>query len=86
MQKIITKTGKEFEVAWAGVATIDGVLRFSVLNSDMTTVFASFSDPKETEVLTHMFGDTPKEYVGYTTLRGVTLNYQDEMIVALSRI
>ena len=86
MQKIITKTGKAFEVAWAGVATIDGVFRFAVLNSDMSEVFTTFSDTNETEVLNHSYDDTPHEYVGYTVFRGLTLNYQNQIIVALSRM
>ena len=86
MQTIITKTGKEFSVAWIGVSNIDGILRFSVLNSDMTTVFTTFSNPEETETIVHTFGETPKEYVGYTVFRGVTLNYQNEMVVALSMV
>ena len=85
MQKIITKSGEEFEVSWAGVASIDGVLRFAVLNSDMGTVFNTFTNPEETEILVHEFDNTPKEYIGYTVFRGVLMNYQNELIVSLSR-
>lgn len=86
MQKIITISEKEFDVDWAGVATIDGVLRFAVINGDMPEVFTTFSNPEETEVLVHTFDNIRKEYEGYTVFRGVSLNYQNEIIVALSKI
>ena len=85
MQTIKTATGKEFEISWAGVATIDEVFRFELKNSDMGTSFTVFSNPVETETLTHYFDNIPKEYIGYTTLRGVAMDMQGGIVVSLAK-
>ena len=86
MQIIITATGKEFTVSWMGVATIDGILRFSVKDADMGEVFSTFTNQEETETLIHSFDNIQKEYTGYTVFRGITIDFQNEMIVSLSKI
>lgn len=85
MQTIKTATDKEFEISWAGVSTIDGFFRFALKDNDMGTAFATFSNPTETVTLTRYFDNIPKEYIGYTTLRGIAMDMQGGIVVSLAK-
>lgn len=82
---IITATGKEFNVEWLGLATIDNVLRFAVENSDMATVLSVFTDPEETSLLIYVIDtmNNRAEYSGFTTFKGVDLNSDNSIVVSL---
>lgn len=84
MQQIITASGKAFEIDWAGVATIDGLLRFEIKNNSAAEVFNAFSDVNETKNLVHMFNsDTAHQWEGYTIFAGIIILYNDNIIVSL---
>ena len=50
-----TKTGKVFQIAWAGVSGIDGALRFEVIGATVPDCYQIFSDAEETAALTRIF-------------------------------
>lgn len=85
MQKIITATGKEFQIEWCGQSTIDFALRFDVKGEDMTTIINTFIDPSETSKLIHQMDDMGShiEYDGFTTFRGVDLKPDGTIVVSL---
>lgn len=83
MQKVITATGKEFNVNWCGQATIDFVLRFEVVNSTMTNILTTFMNPVETAKLTHIFDENRAVYTGFTKFKGVDLKPNDAVVVSL---
>lgn len=83
MQKVITETGKEFNVNWCGQATIDFVLRFEVVNSTMTNILTTFMNPIETAKLTHIFDEDRAVYTGFTKFKGVDLKPNDAVVVSL---
>lgn len=85
MQTIKTATGKSFNVEWCGRSTIDYALRFAVKNSNMNTVLNTFTDQKETMLLTHIIDDmgSKGEYRGFTTFKGVDLHPDGSIIVSL---
>ena len=83
MQKVITATGKEFNVNWCGQATIDFVLRFEVVNSTMANILSTFMNPVETEKLTHIFDENRAVYTSFTKFKGVDLIPNDAVVVSL---
>lgn len=84
MQKIITATGKEFSILWCGPSTIDFALRFEVSNDyTMAEILATFTNPEETETLTHDFDNHQTVYNGYTTFKGVDMKPGGSVVVAL---
>lgn len=79
-----TAAGKEFDILWDGVSTIDFTLRFAVVNSDMATIFKVFSDPLETATLTRIWDGIESVYTGYTVFRGVDLKPDGEIVVSMN--
>ena len=88
MEKVITATGEEFEIGWIGVATLDGGLRFGIINcNDINKIFQTFTKPENCVVLTRDFdGVRNIKFEGYTVFRGITINYNDEIVVSLSKV
>lgn len=84
MQKIVTATGKEFDILWCGASTIDFALRFAVVNCDMATIFQVFSNTAETKELYHRFDGYEVCFKGYTNFKGVDLKIDGEIVVALN--
>lgn len=82
-KKIKTATGKEFEILWDGVASIDGALRFAVINAPMAEIFETFSDPAECTTLTRIWDGVESVYTGYTRFRGVDRKIDGEIVVAI---
>lgn len=82
---IITATGKEFNVEWLGLSTIDNVLRFAVKDSDMATVLSVFTDPEETASLVYVIDNmnNKTEYYSFTTFKGVDLLPGNSIVVSL---
>lgn len=83
MKVLKTATGKEFDLLWDGVSTIDGSLRFAVVNSDMDTIHDTFKDPAETAVLTRVDDGIESVYTGYTGYRGFDRKADGEIVVAI---
>ena len=83
MQKITTATGKTFSINWCGPSTIDMALRFAVSGSDIGTVFQVFTDPAETAELTHTFDERETTFHGFTFFKGVNIQPDGEIVVAL---
>jgi len=86
MIKLITANGIEFEISWIGVASIDGVLRFGVINSTLSEVINTFTNPENCTVLTRNYDGVIETFEGFTVFRGISINFKGEMIVALSKI
>lgn len=84
MQKIITATGKEFQVSWCGPSTIDLALRFGVPNGNMTELLQIFTNSEETVTLIHQFDENEAVFTGYTIFKGVDLKVDGEIVVALN--
>lgn len=84
MKVLRTATGKEFDLLWDGVSTIDGTLRFAVVNSDMDTIHDTFKRPKETQTLTRIDDGIESIYTGYTDYRGFDRKVDGEIVVALN--
>lgn len=82
---IITAKGKKFNVEWLGLATIDNVLRFALIGSDMATVLGVFTDPEETSLLIHVIDtmNNRTEYRNFTAFKGVDLNHDNSIVVSL---
>ena len=83
MQTITTATGKTFNVAWCGASSIDYALRFEVVESTMQEVLAIFTNPSETNVITHVFDENETVYTGYTLFIGVDMRRNNKIIVSL---
>ncbi len=85
MKTIKTASGKTFEILWDGVATIDGALRFAVVNASMPEILATFMDPTETATLTRAWDEeeVSATYAGFTRFRGIDRKPDEEVIVAL---
>lgn len=83
MQKVITETGKEFNVNWCGPSTIDFALRFEIVESTMAEILGTFTNPEETRFLTHVFDEHETEFRGYKTFKGVDLKPGGSIVVAL---
>lgn len=86
MIKLKTANGKMFEIAWIGVSNIDGVLRFSVVDPDVTDVFQTFMIPENCIVLTRIFDEDEQVFEGYKIFRGVQINFDGSAIISLSKI
>ena len=86
MIKLTTANRQEFEIEWIGVANIDGVLRFSVVNSNVSDLVRVFTVPENCETITRSFDENEQVFSGYTTFRGVQINYDGSIVVSLSRI
>lgn len=84
MQKVITATGKEYDVKWCGASTIDFALRFEVRSAPMTEILTTFTNPAETETLTHDFDNHQTVYRNYTVFKGVDTKPAGTVVVALS--
>lgn len=83
MKILQTATGREFDILWDGVSTIDGALRFAVVNADLDTIHNTFKLPEETETLTRIEDGIESVYTGYTAYRGFDRKVDGEVVVAL---
>ena len=83
--KIVTKTGKEYEINWAGIATVDGALRFEIVNGTLSDIFSCFSSPEETAELSRVWGDSTTVYEGFTAFKTIDIQANGNIIVALSK-
>ena len=83
MQTLTTATEKVFNVAWCAPSSIDYALRFEVSGSTMQEVLATFTDPEETEELTHVFDEHETVYTGYTLFVGVDMRPSGKIVVSL---
>ena len=84
MQRLLTKTGKEIAISWCGPSTIDFALRFGVPNGNMAELIQTFTNPEETETLTHYFDEHETVFTGYTVFKGIDLKVDGEIVVALN--
>lgn len=83
MQKIITATGREFNIVWCGLSTIDLVLRFEVKGETMQDILATFTNQEEIVTLTHVFDELETVYTGYTVFTGVDMKPNGHIVVSL---
>ena len=83
MRTIRTATGKEFDSTWDGVSTIDGALRFDVVNASLDEIHNTFKDLAETETLTRDIDGIESVYTGFTVYRGFRVEDDGAVIVTL---
>lgn len=83
MQRIVTATGKAFNVEWCGPSTIDGALRFAITGANMANVITTFTNKAELGTVTHIFDDHSTVFYGYSVFKGVDLRPDNTIIVAL---
>lgn len=83
--KLITNTGKEFNISWIGVATIDGALRFCLIDSDVSDIVQVFLDESETIKLVREYDSVETEYSGFTKFKTIDVQPDGSIIVALSK-
>lgn len=83
MRIIRTATGKEFDSTWDGVSTIDGALRFDIVNASLDEIHNTFKDPKETGTLTRDIDGIESVYTGFTVYRGFRVDDDGAVIVTL---
>lgn len=83
MKILRTATGKEFDILWDGASTIDGALRFAVVNADLDTIHDTFKRPEETQTLTRIVDGIESVYTGYTGYRGFDRKVDGEVVVAI---
>ena len=87
MIQVKTANGELFEVKWIGIASLDGVLRFASNNVFLQDVLNTFTVPENCTVLSKLIdGEEVASFEGYTVFRGIQINYDNEMIIALSKI
>lgn len=82
--KIITSSGKEWQIKWCGVSAFDNVLRFEIVNSTMQDVLLTFTDESETETLRYYFDAEETVYTGYSVFKGVDLRHDGGIVVSLN--
>ena len=83
--KLTTARNKEFNIGWIGVATIDGALRFALLNTDLASAFSVFTDRAECSVLVSSIDDIVQTYEGYTVFKSIDINNDGSIVVALGK-
>ena len=87
MIKLITATGKEFQIAWIGISELDGSLRFEVVGDvNMFALISTFIQPTETATLTRVWDGNERAFEGFTEFKGVDKKFGDGgIVVALMR-
>lgn len=86
MQNIITASGLIFEIEWAGIASIDGALRFEIKNRNVAEVFSAFSNSLETGYLAHKFNnDIAHEWTEYTEFYGIQVLFNGNVVVTMRK-
>lgn len=83
--KLTTALNKEFDIGWIGVATIDGVLRFAIWNTNLTSAFSVFTNKLECSILTSQIDDVVQTYEGYTVFKSIDINDDGSIVVALGK-
>ena len=83
--QIRTISGRTFDIAWSGIATIDGALRFEVVGSSFPEVFGVFSRVDDCKTLLRVWDGVETAYTGYTRLVGIMRNGIGNIIVAMER-
>lgn len=84
MKTLRTATGAEFDIIWDGASTIDGALRFAVVNSDLDTIHNTFKNPAACETLTRIDDGIESVYTGFTDYRGFDKKTDGEVVVCLN--
>lgn len=83
--KIITATGKEYEIAWLGFASIDNALRFNLIGESLNNVVQIFTKPSETSTLVYNMDGVLETYSGFTVFRSIDVLANGSITVALGR-
>ena len=86
MKHVKALDGSVFEVLWMAVASVDGVLRFAAINCEMAELLRVFMNPENCGRLIKTFDEHEEVFEGYTVFRGIQVNYDGSMIIALSKI
>lgn len=83
--KLKTALNKEFDIGWIGVATIDGVLRFALLNVSLTTAFSVFTNSAECTTLISNIDGIIQTFENYVVFKSIDINADGSITVALGR-
>ena len=83
---IRTSGSKQFKVAWASVATFDGILRIEILKENkLEDVFSTFSNKSETSALSYIVDGIATVFTGFTSFRGVSIEQNGNVTVSLAK-
>ncbi len=83
MLTIETAQGTSFPITWIGISELDGSLRFETNETNMSTLFALFSDPEHTRILTRVFDEDKKTFEGYTSFKGIERMGSGNIVIRL---
>lgn len=72
-------------IEWIGVSDFDGSLRFETTETDMPRLFTIFNDKEETAVLTRIYDEDEKAYIGFTAFKGIERMASGNTVVRLMR-
>lgn len=87
MIQIRTVTGELFQVAWVGISSIDGSLRFSLIQPEPMHVLQVFTNSENcTTIYRVIDGEEDLSFEGYTVFRGIQISYDNNVLVTLSKI
>ena len=83
---IRTATQADYDVEWIGIATIDGVLRFSIANGNLTELTQTFFNPAELPITLYEDPEIPPTaYTDFTVPFSITKDFSGSVIVGLAR-
>ncbi len=82
-----TAANKTYSIEWIGISDFDGCLRFEIIDAadNMAELFATFTDPNETETLTRVFDEDERVFTGFTGFKGMDLKASGNVVVTLMR-
>lgn len=85
--KIVTATGKEYQVVWCGISSLDSALRFELQYKNITAAVNVFSDPNETSEIKYIVDEMsqPQFYEGYTNFVSINKASGNTLIIALKQ-
>lgn len=85
MQTLRLKNGKEYQVNWCGVSSLDGILRAEITDSTFCDVAQDFCDKDAISAIDYIVNDVSSVmFNGYTDITGITAGFNG-IIVALKK-
>lgn len=82
---ITTATGKQYNVKWCAIASIDGVLRFCITGESVADLISVFMNPEETSSIHYHFDTIGKEYERFTVFKGIELQLDGDVVISLMK-
>lgn len=77
--------GKEITIEWAGVASLDGILRIGFKGGDILKLTNLFADKNNLPVTIFSDGEPEGDFSRYTNFFGVSKRYDGSLTVSLAK-